>query len=901
MRKLLFSLFVLCSFLGYSTHNRAGEILYKRIAPFTTVVGGITVQVYTYSFTIVKYTDDGPNVADRCEDTLYFGDGERGVASRINGPLFGCGCGANVGCGQLTVNDPDYKVKKNIYTIIHTYAGPGNYLVRSLDPNRNEGVHNIPNSVNLPFYIESMLIINSFTGANSSPTFSFEPTDRACLNKCFYHNPGAFDVDGDSLSYEITTSRGPDGATITGYFFPETGGGTYGINPNTGLLSWCTPQFIGEYNLAFIVKEWRKNTSGIYQLVGYVLRDMQVIVKNCLTNNPPSLKLPIDTCVEAGTLIDKQIEVTDPDNGNFVIVTGGGGSFASVAPISSLNPTSGNTPYFTNYKWQTTCNHIRKQPYSTVFKAEDQQLPTKLVYFGTYNIRVVPPSVKDLTANPIGSSIKVNWSLSTCNPTNNPIVAYKVYRKSDCNPIVLDPCKSGIDPASGFEYIGQTVATGTTLTDDNNGLGLVVGQDYSYLVIALYSDGSQSYASTQVCAKLKRDVPILLNVDVLSTAASNGSVFVRWARPLKTNGNFDTIVFPGPYQFNLKHRIGNAGTYSTVLNSTKNFLYQLDTSFVHNSLNTIDNDHEYLIEFIAGSFTVGSSQKASSVFLTAIAGDRKVNLQWTASTPWKNDKYTVYRKDPGAVSFNTIAVTSNTTYVDQTNLANRSTYCYLILSEGQYSDPNIFKPLLNHSQEICATPKDVTSPCTPSVNITSDCSIGFVKIEWNNVALSCSDDVIKYVLFKKETVDAEYLKVDTLYGSKTTSYTFDGLNLISSCFAVQSIDSSGNASALSADFCVDNCPEFELPNIITINNDGVNDFFKAIKVRQIKEIDLYIYDRWGNLVYKTKDPYFKWDGKSIISKQIVSDGTFFYLCDVYEPRVTGIKKRSLKGYMQVVR
>jgi gliding motility-associated-like protein len=145
------------------------------------------------------------------------------------------------------------------------------------------------------------------------------------------------------------------------------------------------------------------------------------------------------------------------------------------------------------------------------------------------------------------------------------------------------------------------------------------------------------------------------------------------------------------------------------------------------------------------------------------------------------------------------------------------------------------------------------------------------------------------------------VKLDTITNPGTISYSFDQLNLISSCFAIQAIDSSGNASPLSPDYCVDNCPEFELPNIITLNDDGINDFFKAIRVRQIKEIDLYVYDRWGNLVYKTKDPYFQWNGNSIITKQRVSEGTLFYICDVFEPRVTGIKKRNLKGWVQVMK
>lgn len=904
MKKILFSLFIFISCSAFATHNRAGEILYKRVAPFTAVVGGLTVQVYTYSFTIITYTDDGPGVADRCEDTLDFGDGTKGIARRINGGT-SCGCGSNGGfqitCGQVIINESGFIVKKNIYTITHTYSGPGNYLVRMFDPNRNQGVENIPNSVNQPFYVESLLIINSFTGANSSPIFGVDPTDRACVGKCFYHNPGAYDPDGDSLSFEITTSRGENGLTVPGYFFPPAGaGGTYGINALSGTLSWCTPQNQGEFNLAFITKEWRKNTSGIYKLVGYVLRDMQVVVKACVNPNPPEIILPRDTCVVAGTYLNQKIVVKDPDNTQVTIV-GSGGAFNAVAQAASLFPNTGTATYTSSFTWQTSCNHIRQQPYINVFKAEDQTTPTKLVTFGTYNIRVVPPSVKNVSATPVGSTIKITWSFSTCNPANNPITSYKIYRKGDCSPFVYDPCAPGVSAVSGYTLIGQILPSINSFVDNNSGNGLVVGQDYGYLVVAVYNDGSQSYASSQVCARLKRDVPVILNVDVLSTSAATGSVFVRWTRPLLSTGNLDTVAFPGPYQFNLKHKVGSTGTYSTVFNSTKSSLFKLDTSYFHANLNTSATGHEYIVEFIAGTVTVGSSQKATSVFLSAAPGDRKIDLSWTSITPWVNYTYTVMRKNPGSTTFSAIATTSLTQYSDTINVVNRATYCYKVLSEGKYSDITIYKPLLNNSQEICATAVDNTIPCAPTITITADCPSGFVNVQWNNVLLSCGDDVIKYLLFKKETMDAEYVQIASINSASTTSYTFDGLDLINSCFAIQSVDSSGNTSALSPDYCVDNCPEFELPNIISVNNDGVNDFFKAIKVRQIKEIDLYVYDRWGNLVYKTKDPYFKWDGVSIQSGKTVSEGTFFYICDVYEPRVAGVKKRNLKGYMEVVK
>lgn len=165
--------------------------------------------------------------------------------------------------------------------------------------------------------------------------------------------------------------------------------------------------------------------------------------------------------------------------------------------------------------------------------------------------------------------------------------------------------------------------------------------------------------------------------------------------------------------------------------------------------------------------------------------------------------------------------------------------------------------------------------------------------------LPCGDDVLIYRLYYKRTIDSAYRLI---YEGPLKSYTPDGgEELFWGCFAVTAEDSAKNVSPLSADFCIENCPIFELPNVVTANNDDANDFYKAIKVRQIKEIDLNIYDRWGNLVYHTTDPYFQWNTLSQVSGEPVSEGTFFYTCDVFEPRLKGIVKRSIKGYMQVIR
>lgn len=931
MRSLAYKVLLIVSLI-YSvrvsaTHNRAGEITYKRIPPFTKVEKGITVQVFTYSITVVKYTNDGDQIADRCVDTVYFGDGERGVAPRINGSTTpcpsckSCNCpnfnGLAVPCGTIITTSPSYIVKLNIYTIIHTYPGAGDYLIRTLDPNRNDGVLNMSNSLQTPFYIESKLVIRTFIGPNSSPVFAFPPIDRACYQICFEHNPGAFDPDGDSLSYDLTSSRGANGQAVTGYQYPSNlePGTTYSIDPITGLLRWCSPQKIGEYNLAFIVHEWRKNTSGVYIEIGYVLRDMQVIVNACPYNLPPLVTVPEAICIEAGTILDKEIIVTDPNEGDVVTLEGGGGAFAGALPLATLTNTSATTHTFTGgglkakFRWQTTCDHIRSQPYYTTFKAQDNKNfalgQVQQVSFNTYIIRVVPPPVKNVTATPVGSSIKISWPVAACNPSTNPLEGYKIYRREDCTPFIQDPCAIDVPVSSGFTLLTQTSATATFAIDDNNGNGLVVGQDYSYLVVAVYKDGTITYASSQVCAKLKRDVPVILNVSVESTDKTAGSIWLRWTRPLKTAGNFDSLAFPGPYQFNLKHRMNPSDVFTTVFTTTANLLYQLDTVFTHKNINTSDNSHEYSVEFIAGTSptkttVIGSSQVAASLSLTTQGSDRKISLSWTYKTPWVNTLYHVYCKTPYTNTFVLIATTTKTVYTDSNQIVNRKSYCYKVLSEGKYSDPGIYSPLLNYSQESCATATDLTLPCTPTISIDADCPLGNVVVSWNNVNTICSDDVVGYKLFFKPTINDEYVLIDTT-GNKSYSFINDGLPLISGCYAIQSIDSSGNRSKLSPDFCIDNCPKFTLPNIFTPNNDQVNDHFKAIEVFQIKEIDLVVLDRWGNLVYRTKDPYFKWDGISIITKKPVSEGTFFYVCDVFEPRVKGIVKRNLKGWVEVQR
>jgi hypothetical protein len=55
------------------------------------------------------------------------------------------------------------------------------------------------------------------------------------------------------------------------------------------------------------------------------------------------------------------------------------------------------------------------------------------------------------------------------------------------------------------------------------------------------------------------------------------------------------------------------------------------------------------------------------------------------------------------------------------------------------------------------------------------------------------------------------------------------------------------------------------------------------------------------VVFTTQDPDINWDGKEKNSHQYCPDGVYYYICDVFEYRLGGIKMRTLHGSVSLYR
>jgi len=880
MKKVLFVLLLTNCFVyqAIATHQRAGEITYRYISGLT------------YEATIITYSY-APSTADRNELDINWGDGKTSTLTRINGPS-----GVNpagVFCehlGELVGVD----IKRNLYIGQHTYPAASTYLISLEDPNRNYGILNIPNSVDVPLYIETQITINPFLGQNSSPQLLLPPIDQGCVDHPFLHNPGAYDPDGDSLSYKMTICRGAGGLYIPGYKLPNevdpSQTGTFSINATTGDILWDSPTMQGEYNIAFLIEEWR---NGIR--IGYITRDMQINIVAC-ANKPPIINPLTDTCVEAGSILDMKVVATDPNNDVITLTASGGPLLLTTSPATFTQPLDSASRVTGRFVWNTVCEHVQRLPYQVFFKAIDNNDTVELFDIKTWNIRVVGPATHNVTAVPLGNTIKVGWSPNTC--TN--ISGYKVYRRNGFYGYVHDYCETGVPAYTGYHLVATLKSPQDTVyLDDNNGAGLVHGIDYCYIITAYFHDNAESYASNEVCASLKKDVAIITNVSVEITSHTVGRIYLAWSKPTE----IDTIQAPGPYIYLLYRSNGPTGQNPVLIDSLTNLN---DTIYIDNAINTLDDLWSYRVDVInktsGNRFTIGASQVASSVFLQLQPGDQKLRMTFGFSVPWQNRSYVIYRQNPVTLSFDSLGTSNVPSFVD-TSLVNGNTYCYYVKSIGSYSSQGLIDPLINLSQQTCGIPADNEPPCAALLAVTTDCFQSQNVLTWTFPNLKCAHDAKTYLIYYSSLINNPLVLIDSVAVSDGSVYIHSGLVSIAGCYSMIVVDSVGNRSPMSDTICVDidSCSRYRLPNVFTPNNDQKNDYFTPFPYSSIEKIDLTIFNRWGKEVFGTHDPAINWDGKNQATNTDCSDGVYYYICDVYELTLHGSVKRTLKGSIHILR
>ena len=898
----VFLLLFLCSSV-YATHNRSGEITYSQTGPLTIEA------------TITTYTKASSTGADRDTLELFWGDGTSTKLGRVNGD------------GEIIAG---LDVKVNYYVGSHTYPGRASYTMYFIDPNRVNQIQNLnfPNSVDIKFYIQTSFTIfdDQFNGLNNSAVLLQPPLDFACTNVRFIHNPNAFDPDGDSLAYELVAPLQGIDTIVPNYQLPDQimpgPNNAISFNERTGDFVWDSPQRAGEYNIAIKIKEFRQGV-----LINSIIRDMQILVTVC-NNAPPVIEAQEEYCIIAGERLSIPVSVTDPDDGQFVQLTATGGMFQTNPSEIIWDNTGVFKPPIVNDSlvWQTECLDIREQPYQVVFRAQDNGISASqgLTDLKTVLVYVMGPPPLDVQGEATTNSIDITWeSPYVCDIDEDDYFrGFSVWKKIGSNPFEIDSCTAGLD-GQGYTqvaYLVQDELDGRFIYQD---MDFEAGQIYCYRVLANFSlktetqnpqffNFSRSLPSNEICVTANRNVPLLTAVDVRQTSTADGEIFVSWIKPIADE--LDTIENPGPYRYQLQRSTDNINyTDIASANFTSNsFAEAVDTSYLDTGLNTVDRSYFYQVEFFSNGNLVGLAPFSESVYLSLVSSDKRNILSWRAETSWQNYSYEIYRFDETTMDFELLATTDRLEYEDL-GLENGVEYCYKIRSIGTYGLEMTPEVIYNFSQELCGSPLDTVGPCAPTLRLSNDCDqnatlptewdlINFLA--WNNPSFVCedSDDVDGYNLYYSQFPDGDFDLIFTTSAIADINHDHIPEEGSTACYFVTAFDINGNESSPSEILCIDNCPQYELPNTFTPNGDGANDSFFPRKNKFIDEIRFELFNEWGVKIFETTDPEINWDGTDLSGRD-VEDGVYYYTCALLDRNSDdSFEQRSLlSGFIQVLR
>jgi len=225
---------------------------------------------------------------------------------------------------------------------------------------------------------------------NSSPVFSGVPSPYMCARDTTSFLFGAYDPDGDSLSYKIVrpfkggsliAGPNPDPPLRlkmpidpviykTGYneIYPFGFGGMAKVDPNTGFTYFYAYK-TGSYVVGIEVTEWRNG-----QPISSIRMDLQILVLDCPPNKKPiisSIKGNSFT-TEAGEKLCFDIVATDPDkdnvtiHGKYPIFTGSNGW---VGPTATFSKKTMKETVSSTFCWTPSCGQASSKPYNFVIEA----------------------------------------------------------------------------------------------------------------------------------------------------------------------------------------------------------------------------------------------------------------------------------------------------------------------------------------------------------------------------------------------------------------------------------------------------------------------------------------------------------------------------------------------------
>lgn len=212
------------------------------------------------------------------------------------------------------------------FTTAYTFPAPGTYEIVYTEFNRDAGIVNIENSVDVPFVVKTSVKIDPILGGNNTgPRPGPFGWGKVTKGADFYHYHSFSEPDGDSLSYHIAIPLNSDSSFVEGHQYISQYADDYYLSPYTGELQWINPNTTGKFVHAMVVREWRK-VGNHDMMISESQFDIMLTVDDFIDRTNADISFSSNRCASVGQPIQLNIEAPE-DAERIYISTDFPGSF----------------------------------------------------------------------------------------------------------------------------------------------------------------------------------------------------------------------------------------------------------------------------------------------------------------------------------------------------------------------------------------------------------------------------------------------------------------------------------------------------------------------------------------------------------------------------------------------
>ena len=251
--------------------------------------------------------------------------------------------------------------------------------------NRNAAITTLfPSAITYCLYVVATLN-NDAVQCNNSPSFSNVPVQFLCANQVQYFVQAAYDIDGDSLTYQMITPHADALSDVQ--YVP----GLSATQPVQYIDSTIFNSQTGDIRfhangaqttvVAIQINEYRNGV-----LIGSVERDIELIFENCTNNIPTASGINgtafYTTHVCADSVVSFSINSSDIDAADQTYLSW---DYGIPGAVFFTSGTHRDTGYF---QWQPGMQDVGTQPHNFTVMVSDSACPTFGISLYSYSVYV---------------------------------------------------------------------------------------------------------------------------------------------------------------------------------------------------------------------------------------------------------------------------------------------------------------------------------------------------------------------------------------------------------------------------------------------------------------------------------------------------------------------------------